>query len=82
MNQREKLYLYESILHSINTYSAITMNHEAMGKLISLVNDWSYAHRAGNGELGEREVKRNIERSLSRIEDFIKGNSNTSHTEE
>jgi len=52
--QKQKIEMYEGLLHDINTFAAIAMNDEMTRKLVRNVCDWSYAHRQGNGEFTQR----------------------------
>jgi hypothetical protein len=45
----EKVVMYETLLHKIHLYAAVTMNEEAVRDLIGNICNWSYAHRCGNG---------------------------------
>ena len=58
---RGKVQVYENMLHNINTYSSITMDNPPIMHMIDIINGWSYAHRAGNGELSEQEVQKQID---------------------
>jgi len=53
--QKQKIEMYEQLLHDINTFAAIAMNPEMTSKLIGNICAWSYAHRQGNGEFSDRE---------------------------
>ena len=51
----DKEQVYEDIFHSIQMYAAVTHDRAALDHLISIICDWSYAHRQGNGELTDEE---------------------------
>jgi hypothetical protein len=44
------------------------MNNERIREIVSLIDSWSYAHRAGNGELSDDEVETNILRALEKLD--------------
>lgn len=58
---KEKIKVYEDLLHDIQFHSTVTMRHDEVMKLINKINAWSYAHRAGNGEGGEKEQQQRID---------------------
>jgi len=51
---REKIQQYEAFLHKINA-CIVSCNHKAISELIQNADNWSYAHRRGNGELTDRQ---------------------------
>ena len=52
---REKVVMYETLLHKIQLHAQVTMNSEAVHDLIGNICNWSYAHRCGNGEHSDEE---------------------------
>jgi hypothetical protein len=68
--QKEKLAVYEKVLHQLQLYAEVTMNGEKVNELIGLICSWSYAHRCGNGELSDKEQQRIIDKALQRLKDF------------
>jgi len=52
---KEKVEVYENLLHTLNTYFAITMSSEKVKEVLCEISNWSYAHRVGNGTLTDRE---------------------------
>jgi len=64
---REKVSVYEGLLHKINMAAAVTMNPERVASLIQAISDWSYAHRVGNGSLSDRQQKAAIKEAFDRI---------------
>jgi hypothetical protein len=52
---REKVIVYEQLLHKIQMNAEVVMDHEVVGDLITNICRWSYAHRCGNGENSEAE---------------------------
>lgn len=51
---KEKILQYEEFLHKINA-CLISGNSEAIGELIQNADNWSYAHRRGNGEFTDKQ---------------------------
>jgi len=50
ITDKEKIAVYESLLHKIQLYREVTMNNDGVIRLLDSIGNWSYAHRAGNGE--------------------------------
>lgn len=70
MTTNEKMQTYENLFHHIN-YCMLTGNHETISEILQVISDWSYAHRAGNGELTDKEIEDNINEQLKRMESFF-----------
>lgn len=70
----EKVEVYEQLLHDIQLYAEVVMDHETMKKLIGIVCSWSYAHRAGNGELSDAEVSKQVKYQFDKLanRDYVK----------
>ena len=64
---REKVRVYEQLLHSIQRNAEVIMDHEVVGDYITNICRWSYAHRRGNGELSEREQDAIIRRAFDQL---------------
>jgi hypothetical protein len=58
-SQKEKIAMYESFLHKINTF-VILVDNEGIKELVTNADNFSYAHRRGNGELSDRQQQRLI----------------------
>lgn len=71
MSYKEKVEVYEAVLHQINLYSSITMDSEKIGELIDAINAWSYAHRCGNGELSDEEQQALIDAKFNRLKEMV-----------
>jgi hypothetical protein len=63
----DKVRVYEYVLHQLDL-CAQTGQTSKLYELLSRINDWSYAHRAGNGELDEDTVERNINSKFWKLE--------------
>lgn len=62
-NKKEKIQQYEDFLHKINL-AIVCGRSDIIQKLIENANKWSYAHRAGNGELSDKEQQKIINRAF------------------
>lgn len=67
MTKKEKIQKYEELLHKIQMCAEVTMDNEKLKRLISNICDWSYAHRAGDGVLSERQIKKNVELKFNKL---------------
>jgi hypothetical protein len=66
-SDKEKIRVYESLLHRIQLYAEVTMDNERLSKLISNICRWSYAHRAGNGTFTEDQQNEYIEKEFHKL---------------
>lgn len=69
ITQKEKIKVYEQLLHDLYFASQVTMNNERVGKLLMNIGRWSYSHRCGNGELSERTQNSLINESFRKLLD-------------
>jgi hypothetical protein len=69
MRKAERLAIYEEFFHTINVHCT-TMNQEKIREAVSLIDAWSYAHRAGNGEPSDYEQKKMVEQVIERMSRF------------
>jgi hypothetical protein len=68
---REKVKMYEQLLHTIQMYREVTMDGDKVRQLLDNVGAWSYAHRQGNGELTDKQQQALIDakfRKLTHVE--------------
>jgi hypothetical protein len=63
-----KTKVYEQLMHDIQMYSCVSLNPEKLQRLIRIVCDWSYAHRAGNGEYTDEEQEQLINKQFRRLQ--------------
>lgn len=69
MRKEERLAIYEDFFHKINIH-CITMNQEKIREAVKLIDSWSYAHRAGNGEHSPYQQKKIVENVILKMKDF------------
>lgn len=62
--QKEKIAVYEDLLHNIQLYAEVTMDEARMKAIIARICSWSYAHRAGNGEFSEEQQNDRIDHAF------------------
>ena len=67
MSDKEKVQVYEELLHRVQLYAEVTMNTQGINKLIDNICRWSYAHRAGNGSLSEEEIQERIDNAFTKL---------------
>ena len=63
--------VFKRVFHHINTHASITMNAERMQEIIGAICSWSYAHRAGNGELSDKEQQAVIDHEFEKIKQIV-----------
>jgi len=61
--------VYEQFMHQVQMY-ALVHNQLKLNEAITLMCDWSYAHRVGNGEYSERQQQRIVDQVVARMEKF------------
>ena len=54
---KEKVEVYEQLLHDLYFHSSVTMDHDKVMDCLNRIATWSYAHRGGNGELSQQQVR-------------------------
>lgn len=64
---REKVQVYEQLLHKMQLNAEVVMDHEVVGDLIRNICSWSYAHRRGNGEYSEAEQDAIVRHAFDRL---------------
>lgn len=68
MKMKEKIAIYERILHNIQLHKDVTMNHDKLRDLLDKISSWSYAHRCGNGELNNEKL---VEEEMNSLKKFL-----------
>ncbi len=67
MTDKEKIKIYEELLHSIQIYAEVTMDNEKLSGLLRNICNWSYSHRVGNGYLTQEEQDELIKESFEKL---------------
>jgi len=67
MTLKEKIAMYEGLLHDIQMYREVTLDGEKVKQLLDNIGAWSYAHRVGNGMLTDRQQKRLITAKFKKL---------------
>lgn len=65
---KEKITQYEKLFHQINYYN-ICGDDKQIRQLVWNIDNWSYAHRAGNGMLSEKEQQTQINNAFYKLLD-------------
>ena len=71
VKDKEKLTVYEDILHALHFARSVTMSHERVLILLDSIGAWSYAHRQGNGELSDEQQQELIERAFNKMKELV-----------
>jgi len=73
---KQKVEQYEAFLHKINM-CILSDNAHGIAELIRNADDFSYAHRVGNGELSERKQQQAINNAFWKLLDTPKADEIT-----
>lgn len=73
---KQKIEQYESFLHKINA-CLMSGDHESVRELVENADNWSYAHRVGNGEHSDRKQQQIINNTFWKLLDTPKGDNAT-----
>ena len=69
MNNKERLRLHEEVFHNIRI-CGMTMNHERMQEIVSLIRAWGYATNAQNGTASDAWVRKTQDEILKKLGDL------------
>ena len=75
-NKNEKITMYESFLHKINSF-IVSCNNDGIKELVENADNWSYAFRISNGELSDREQQKVINNAFWKLCDTPKSDKVT-----
>lgn len=64
---RQKVEMYENLLHKIQMYYSVVMDSSKVKELLNNISGWSYAHRSGNGMLGDEEQQNRIDSAFDNL---------------
>lgn len=64
---KQKVQVYEALLHELQMYAEVTMDPASVKEIIDRICSWSYAHRCGNGQNSDAEQQRIIDRAFHRL---------------
>jgi hypothetical protein len=64
---RQKVEMYEKLLHDIQMHAEVTMDGAKVARLIGNICSWSYAHRSGNGELTDKQQQARIDAAFNQL---------------
>ena len=63
---KQKVDQYESFLHKINSF-IVSCNNDCIKELVENADNWSYAHRSGNGEFSDRKQQQAINNAFWKL---------------
>ena len=63
---KQKVAMYETFLHKINMF-IISPNNDGIRELVENADNWSYAHRVGNGEISDRKQQQLINNAFWKL---------------
>lgn len=70
---REEVEVFHKIMHVANLMQ-ICGKTEHFKKIVHAMDDWSYAHRVGNGELTDREQQQCVNKAFWRLKETVDDN--------
>jgi len=73
---KEKIAKYEDFLHRINTF-VICSDNEGVAELVQNADNWSYAHRCGNGEVTVKQQQQMINNAFWKLCDTPEADKRT-----
>ena len=62
--QKEELRAWRDLAHQLHLHRCITMNHEAVVKILDRMHSWTAAHGDGNGQASAREVLQRVNKAF------------------
>jgi hypothetical protein len=66
---KQKVEQYESLLELLSLYMNAG-SQISIQKLLNNIDNWSYSHRVGNGELSEKEQQQIINKAFWELNDL------------
>lgn len=72
---KQKVEMYENFLHKINSF-IVCGESDGIRELVSNADNWSYAHRVGNGELSDKKQQQAIDNAFYKLLDTPKADVN------
>jgi hypothetical protein len=73
---KQKVEMYESYLHKINSF-IVCCDNQGIAELVQNADNWSYAHRVGNGELSDRKQQQTINNAFWKLCDTPEADKDT-----
>lgn len=70
MKMKDKIRMYEDLLHDIQMYAVVALDERKLQKLIKNICSWSYAHRVGNGALSDKSQQKIIDKAFLKLRDL------------
>jgi hypothetical protein len=69
VNNKERLRIHEEVFQKIRC-CGISMNHERMQEIVSLIRAWGYATNAQNGTASDAWVRKTQDKILQELGDL------------
>lgn len=67
ITDKEKIKMYEALLHDIQMCREVSMNGERLNTLLDNICRWSYAHRVGNGMISEERQQEIVDVAFEKL---------------
>ena len=69
MTNDHRRQVYERFLHRVALYVDV-YDGKKISEAITLIHNWSYSHRSGNGELSDYEQQKRIDHVIDQMDEF------------
>ena len=66
MTSKERYKIYQSFFHHMALMVDL-QKHSEISTCLKIINDWSYAHRVGNGQNSDYEQQKIIDRQIKKM---------------
>jgi hypothetical protein len=67
--KKQRAEILRDFVYYMGYYASVGLG-ECVGDMVELAENWSYAHRRGNGELTGKEQDRHIDAAFEKIANF------------
>ena len=69
MTEKEELQTWRKVGGRLGLY--MDFSPHKIKDLLTLIGNWDYAHRAGNGELSDEEQQEKVDRAMNLIKVYL-----------
>lgn len=70
MTNKQRKEIYEDFLHKVALVAQIH-NQAKITEGLKIIQDWSYAHRVGNGEYSDWEQQKIVDKVIAKMRGFL-----------
>jgi|CXWL01.1.fsa_nt_gi nicotinamide mononucleotide adenylyltransferase len=70
ITKKEKVEVYERVLHDIQMYRSVAMDYDKLGELLDLICSWSYSHRSSD-PMTDKRRRRMVSDAFRRLKKHV-----------